>query len=295
VDVTSNVRDVALVFEGGGMRGAYTAAVVVTLLEAGIFIDFVAGISAGSSHLCNYTSRDPQRAKASFVEFAGDPQFGSWKTFAQGKGRFHAEYIYEQTAAPGQSLPFDFATFQANPARRRVGAFEADTGRAVYWTQAQLKESLPGLMRRVRASSTMPILMPPVQIGAHTYVDGALGPSGGIALDAAQQAGYRKVFAVLTRERSYVKPPSRAGVLYKTWFRRFPAVADALLARAGNYNATRDQLFELEKAGDALLFVPDQVPVSNGTTDVAALEAAYQAGLVQARRELPRWKEWLGV
>lgn len=43
-----NVLDTALVFEGGGMRNAYTAAVVAELLAQGIHFGHVSGISAGS-------------------------------------------------------------------------------------------------------------------------------------------------------------------------------------------------------------------------------------------------------
>ncbi|NLH70181.1 MAG: patatin family protein, partial [Brooklawnia sp.] len=46
VQLTSNVTDAALIFEGGGMRASYTAAVVVALLNAGLHFDWVAGISA---------------------------------------------------------------------------------------------------------------------------------------------------------------------------------------------------------------------------------------------------------
>ena len=59
-----NVPDVALIFEGGGMRAAHTSAVVVQLLEAGIVFPFVAGISAGSTNTLNYLSGDVWRARA---------------------------------------------------------------------------------------------------------------------------------------------------------------------------------------------------------------------------------------
>lgn len=49
--------DVALIFEGGGMRAAYTAAVVKTLVDAGIVFSKVYGISAGSALLC-FTHRE---------------------------------------------------------------------------------------------------------------------------------------------------------------------------------------------------------------------------------------------
>jgi predicted patatin/cPLA2 family phospholipase len=292
-DLTTTIDDVALIFEGGGMRAAYTSAVVQTLLAEDLFFSWVAGISAGSSNLANYVSRDPKRAKESFVEFAADPNFGNWGTFLRGKGLFHAEYIYERTSAPDQVLPFDFDTFTANPAEVRIGAFECDTGRAVYWGKNDLT-TMPALMKRVRASSTMPMIMPKVSLGDHVYVDGALGPSGGIALDAAKADGFTKFFVVLTQERGYLKSPTAAPALYRTYFRRYPAAAAALDVRHLNYNRTREELFDLESSGQAYLFIPEQMTVSNSTKDVPALQCAFDAGLAQSVREAPKWHEFLG-
>lgn len=292
--LASNVTDVALIFEGGGMRASYTSAVVATLLEAGIHIDWVGGISAGASNTANYVSRDGERARKSFVDFVSDPNFGSLRTFLTGKGLFNAAYIYEQTAGPGQALPFDYDTFLANPARVRIGSFEADTGRTVYWGKDDLS-TLRDLMIRVRASSTMPVLMPPVLIGDHVYVDGALGTSGGIALDQAKADGFTRFFVVLSQPRAYLKKTQRLPLPFRTQFRRYPAVLDALAKRAANYTATRTELFDLESSGQALLFVPDRMTVSNSTRDIALLQASYDAGLAQARRELPAWKDWLGL
>ncbi|AKT51356.1 patatin-like phospholipase family protein [Arsenicicoccus sp. oral taxon 190] len=292
--LTSTVTDTALVFEGGGMRGSYTAAVVTTLLQAGIHLDYVAGISAGSSHTCNYLSRDAARAKRSFVDFAADPRFGDLRTFLRGQGMFNAQYIYEETSLPDQALPFDWETFTANPARLRIGAVRCDTGEHVYWGREDMPQ-LRDLTVRVRASSTMPVVMPITTIDDVRYVDGALGPSGGIPLDVAQQDGYDRFLVVLTRERDYVKRPERRPAFYRRYFRRYPAVADAILQRWRRYNETREQLWELERQGRAMVFVPDRMPVSNGERRVARLQQSYDLGLAQARRELPRWREFLGV
>ncbi len=291
--LTNNIDDVALIFEGGGMRGAYTAAVVQTLLAEQLYFDWVAGISAGSSHLANYVSRDPWRAKASFVEFAADPQIGNWWTFLQGKGMFNAEYIYENTSAPGQVLPLQFDRFLANPAQVRIGTFQADTGATVYWTKDDTP-TLMDLVRRVRSSSTMPLLMPMVHLDGHVYVDGALGPGGGIALDAAKADGFTKFFVVLTQERGYVKKPASGQVVFNSYFRRYPFAAEALRQRHLNYNRTREELFDLEASGQAYVFAPDTMPIANGTKNVAQLQAAFDLGAAQAQREVPVWREFLG-
>ncbi len=291
---SSTVHDVALIFEGGGMRAALTSAVVAALLDAGIYCDFATGISAGSSNTVNYLARDPQRARRSFVEFVSDPRFGSWRTFARGEGWFNARYIYEETSLPDQALPLDFETFQANDAAFAIGAFRCGDGQEVYWGRDDVA-TLRDLLVRVRASSTMPVLMPPVTIDGQVYVDGALGPTGGIALDAARAAGYERFLIILTQERGYVKEPLRYPGFYRRHFRRYPAVADALLSRFHRYNETREEVFELERSGQAMVFAPEIMPISNGERNVAKLAAAHQLGLAQAGREVGAWKEFCGL
>lgn len=292
--LTNNVHDVALVLEGGGMRASLTSGVIVALLQAGIHIDWVAGISAGASNAANYLARDPHRARRSFVEFAADPNFGGLRSWLRGTGMFHAEYIYENTSQPGQALPFDWATFRANPARYRIGAFRADDGAQVFFTEADVHE-MRDLMLAVRASSTMPVLMPPVQIGGHTYVDGALGDTGGIPFDAARAEGFTKFLVVLSQERGYARAPVGHQAFYRRHFRAFPAVAHAIATRHHRYNATREEIFELERSGQAMVFAPERMPVTNGERNVAKLAAAHELGLAQARREVPAWREFCGL
>ena len=46
-----NIDDVALIFEGGGMRASYTAGVVTTLLERELNFPKVYGISAATTQV----------------------------------------------------------------------------------------------------------------------------------------------------------------------------------------------------------------------------------------------------
>lgn len=292
--MTSNVTDTALLFEGGGMRASLTSAVVAELLRERIHVDFVAGISAGASNSVNYLARDPERARRSFVDFADDPRFGNWLSFVRGKGLFNAEYIYEHAGLPEADLPYDFATFQANPARLVLVGFDAVTGQTRWWDRSDMG-TLADLMVRVRASSTMPVLMPPVHAEGTVFVDGALGVDGGIPVTAAEEAGFEKLFVVMTRERSYVKRPERFPAFYQRTFRRYPAVAEALISRWRLYNETRERLFEMERQGQAYLFVPESMPVSNAERSVAKLAAAHELGLAQVRREMPAIREFLGL
>ncbi|MFZ1382682.1 MAG: patatin family protein, partial [Scrofimicrobium sp.] len=233
-------------------------------------------------------------SQKSFVDLVLDPNIGNLRTWIQGAGLFNAEYIYQNTSDEGQMLEYDWDVFEKNPAQFRIGGFRANDGQEVYWGREDVKEPHDFLIR-VQASSTMPVFMPPVEIDGQTYVDGALGPSGGIALDAAKAAGYEKFLVILTRGRNYVKKPFRAGAVVDRAFKDFPAVSEALARRPANYNRTREELFDLEADGKAYVYAPTGFTVSNQERRISRLKRSYDEGSQQIREEIPAIKEFLGL
>lgn len=292
-ELANNIVDTALVFEGGGMRASYTSGALTVLLDEGIYFDWVGGISAGSSNTCNYVSRDSERARRSFVDFAADPDFGDLRTLARGQGVFNARYIYEESGLPGGPLEFDMDSFRANPARVRIGSFACQSGESVYWSNHDLR-TIADLMIRVRASSTMPVVMPITTVDGVDHVDGALGHSGGVPLDAAQADGYTKFVMLLTRDRGYRKKPPRSVALYRRYFRQYPKVAEAIANRWRHYNRTRDEVLALQAAGKAWVFFPEELRVGNSERRIDRLQASFDAGRAQMLRDLPSLKRFLG-
>lgn len=291
MELINNIKDTALIFEGGGMRASYTAGFLNTLLENEIYFDYVTGISAGASHTANYLSRDSERARRSFVDMVLDPKFGGWKSFLKGEGYFRAQYIYEETPYPDASLPFNFDAFMANTARLRIGAFERSSGEMIYYSKEDI-HTIQDLMKIVRASSSMPVFMPPTYYGGNYFVDGGL--SGGIALDIAKKDGYKKFFVVLTRPKGYRKTQAKNKTAMKAYYRKYPRVFEAICNRHIKYNQTLDELEQLESEGKAYLVYPDGMPVSNRETNHKKLTESYESGYAQGQRDLPQWKMFLG-
>ncbi len=288
--IDNNIYDTALVFEGGGMRASYSSGVANALLENKLYFNYVAGISAGASCTVNYISRDMPRIKASFVDFVKDPNFGGWRTFLRGKGFFNAEYIYQESCLPDSDLPFNYEMFMANPADFSIGAYNITKSELVYWSKSDIVE-MNDLMLMVRASSTLPIYMPTVEIDGNIYIDG--GIAGGIAIDAAEANGYNKFVFILTRERGYRKiPPSRTRLLRHT-FKDYPETIETILNRYKVYNSTLERIEQLERDGDAFIFAPYNMPIDNREKDIRKLEKMYQMGLSQGRKLIPELKEFL--
>ena len=290
MEIVNNIKDTALIFEGGGMRASYTAGFLNTLLENKIYFDYVAGVSAGSSHSVNYLSRDIERSKRSFVDLVLDPKFGGWKSFAKREGFFRSHYIYQETANPGASLPFNFKTFNENPAKLRIGVFERDTGEMMYYKKEDI-HNLKDLTKIVQSSSSMPIFMPPTYYNEHYFIDGGLG--GGITLDIAKKDGMKSYFVVLSRIKGYRKKPIQFKGVIKSYYRKYPLVIEAMMTRHIIYNQTLDELEELESEGKAFLVYPKTMPVSSRQINFKKLSESYQLGYTQGQKDLPQWKKFL--
>ena len=217
-------------------------------------------------------------------------------TLLQHKGFFSAKHIYEEAGLSGGFLPFDFATFAANPAKVTIESFDRDTGKSVYWTKDDM-QTIEDLMVRVRASSTLPLVMPSPKIGASHYYDGGLGEGAGFLLPRAQRDGFTRFLIVRTRPREYRKtPPLGLGDKITNamlWGR--PHVVNALESRWWKYNNMCDEIERLEATGDAYVFYARDMAVSSGETDIAKLQASYDTGYAQAMHELPAIREFLGI
>lgn len=296
--LTVNIPDVALIIEGGGMRASYTAGAIVTLLERGLHFGSVYGISAGSSHAVNYVSRDIPRAKASFVDVVRDPRFGGVGSMLLGKGYFNGRHLYEglaeKFAGTDEVMAFDWEAFRSNPADVHIEGFDWETGETVAWTKSDMP-TVRDMMLRVRASSTMPLFMPPTVIDGRTYMDGGMGNSWGILLDAARRDGFERFFIIRSQERGYRKRPlgGPTQALFRTLFRKHPLVAQRTIERPRRYNELLDEIEWLEGAGEALVFYPEEMSVSSRETDYGKLRASYERGYAQAQREADGWSAWL--
>ena len=287
----SNVFKTALLFEGGSMRGAYTCAVAAYLLERGVYFDNVYGVSAGSSNAVNYVSRDANRAVGSFTELVNLPKLGDWKTLLQHKGYYNAHYIYEEAGLPDGPLPFDIDTFNANPAKVTIASFDRDSGRDVFFRKDELR-TVPELMVRVRASSTVPLLMPPPKVDGRYCYDGGFAVGGGLPLERIREDGFDRVFVVRTRKRGYRKPEG-GNEWARAFFWRRPLMRDAMLTRNARYNAACDLLDEWEAQGKAYVFYCDNLTLSGYERDYDELWRNFESAYRQIVRDYPRLEEFL--
>ncbi|MBN9644817.1 patatin family protein [Corynebacterium mendelii] len=282
---------VALVIEGGGMRCAHTAALIDKLVGEHVSFGWVGGISAGAAQAVNFLTGDRERIRSCFLDFASDRKGAGWWPFLQGRGYFDAEYIYE-TAPLSGNYSYDFDAFFTNPTPVKIGATRADTAQPVWWGREEIT-SARDLTTRVRASSTMPGLMPETVIDGLAYFDGALGPDAGIAVDAARADGFTRFLVVCSQPRDYIKSPLKNSWMIKQVLRNYPLAAEAFIDWPKRYNRVRRSLIPLERTGHAYVYYPDEMPITNTELNLTKLKHSFDSGVEQSDREWPLIRDFL--
>ena len=111
--MAGTVHDVALVFEGGGMRNSYSAGAISVMLEQGLFFDDVYGLSAGATNAIDYVSRDARRNEASFTACLDDLLFRWWVMLFVDADGVGAALHGDARVLSSCALPFDFDAFIA--------------------------------------------------------------------------------------------------------------------------------------------------------------------------------------
>lgn len=284
-----DARDTALVIEGGGTRNSYTAPAIMKLIEEDVRFGWVGGVSAGAIHAINFLSGDARRTEDAFTTFMGHPKIGGLRSLALGRGLMNAEFMFQDR---GGELPFNLEAFLANQTPIHIEAVRADTGETVVWRNADLRDE-DTINAVMRASSTMPMLMPMTRIDGVPYVDGALGDDGGLLVGAAEHAGFSKLLVLATKPRDYVREPVNRPAMIRRMFPKYPDVARRTIERPDNYNRAKARIDKLAAQGDAYVFYPEHMMVENAEFKVPKLQKNFAAGKEQFDREWEAVKDFL--
>lgn len=285
------MKKIGLVLEGGGMRGAYTAAVLKVLDENNFDFNYIMGVSAGASAGANIVSEQIDRNREVFVERAGDKETAGLKFFLRGKGYLNMEYLY--FTIPNEISPFDFEKFKKSDKKFVICLTDAETGEVVYVEKSELDSREDHNINNVlKASSSLPIISSPTKIDGKYYYDGGVVDS--IPIKKAMEDGYENNVVILTRTTEYRKKKQVLGPFRLYLKRRFPNIIKKLDTRHEMYNNTVEKILELEKEGKIFVFRPQEnFDVARLERDVKKLEDLYSQGYKETEARMEEFKDWL--
>ena len=271
-----------LIIEGGGMKCAYSAAILDAFLKDGIDFDCCIGVSAGAGNAVSYLAGQYGRNLRYYTIHLSDPYYFGLRSFLHCGSFYGLRHIYGDMTNEGGADPLDYDSMMANPTDLLIAATRADSGRTVYFHKEQMKRND---YRMLMASCAIPSVTKPVRIGSEKYVDG--GVSDSIPIAKAFRDGCDKVVIILSKPRGFVKEPEAHRLLYTLALLRYPKIVRDLDRRHIMYKECQDTMYAMEKQGKAFLFCPSAPPeMSTYTMDPEIEEQLYQLGL----KDYETWK-----
>ena len=224
---------IALVVEGGAMRGVISAGMVSALEDLHMVdaFDAVYGASAGSINAAYFLAGQATLGTSIYYEDINNAHFIDLRRSLRGRPIVDLTYLLEDVAV--RRKPLDTARVLGSPSPLTVLATDVDTEHAAPLTGFT---TATDLLSALRAGATMPIIAGgPHAFDGRRYLDASL--SEPIPVASAEDDGHTHVLALLTRGAGMRPRPSALDRLFvgPRLKRVSPALATRYLRRAIPY------------------------------------------------------------
>lgn len=279
----------ALVIEGGGMRGAITGGMALALEDLGLrdAFDAVYGASAGTLNAAWFVGGATRAGLPAWADPALRTATVRRSNLLRRRpivdGRYLTDVVYEQLTP----MPFDAVL--GSPVTLHPIATDVATGRAA--DLAPYVTGTPTLKLALRASTALPLLSgPPVELGGRRWLDAGVADALPFRVAVAQGATHVLVLRSRRADEQATAESGRTSRLVARYLRReSAALADAFLdrpARLVRDDADLDARQADPRAQPAVLSIrpaPGTPPIGRLERDHHAVLAGLEAGQAAVR------------
>lgn len=274
----------ALVMEGGGMRGAYTAGCLSWLIDNGIEFDTHYGISTGAVHLCSFLIKEKKYLYDLSTDYIADDHLVGLKPLLR-EGRIVGyDYLFNYILPDVFGFDMQKVIDTAKDKSAKIGLYDLSVDKTIY---KEIKDLDVG-MNLLKGSVTLPIIGRIVKYDGGEYLDG--GITDMIPVNEAIKDGNEKYLIITTKPGDYKR--KKAGFFLRLLMRlnylSHPKIAEDYSIRHENYNSQIETIKNLEKENKATWILPSKtIPVSRMKGDKADLRTLYDLGRsdMEARKE----------
>jgi len=269
----------ALVLEGGGTRGFYSAGVFEAFMDAGIMFPYIIGVSAGAANALSYISGQQGRSRQIVEFYVGDKRYVSRRNLLRHGTLFGYEFIFK--TVPNQHIFWDRENFRNTDIQLLTGAMDCNTGKTIWFEKHEMSEDFTETL----ASCSVPLVARVVRHKGFELLDG--GISDPIPIEKSVADGNNFHVIVLTRNQGYTQKPASLAWLVKLFYKKYPRLIETILTRHEIYNRQLALCEQLEREGKAMIIRP-QLPLEVGrsTRDTNKLLALYDEGHIEGKQAL---------
>lgn len=281
-----------LVLEGGAFRGVYGEGVLDAMLEEGLNLETVIGVSAGALNGLNYAAGQIGRSARINLRYRHDPRYVGRKALVNNHGVIGFDFVFGEFARKVDI--FNYERFNESDHRFLAVATSLEDGRPVYFERGRCGD----IFKAIQASASMPYISEPVEVDGLKCLDGGCSVKIPYAWALENEGAEGRVVIVKTLPRDYrrkVKPES-ARAAHLVYGKSHPEFASVLASSTERANAECDEIDELEKQGRAFVIAPSRfIKVGRLEKDMEKLGALYYLGYNDMKARMAELKEYLGV
>ena len=267
----------ALVLEGGGMRGAYTAGVLTWMIDNGIEFDNHYGISTGAIHLSSYLLKRKDYLRSFPLEILPSKNSIGVRPFLK-EGRIVGhKYMFDHVLK--DEVKYDIDGLINCGKNAKVGLYDLEEGKTIYLDVKDLDKDLQIL----KASTSLPAISKTIKVNGHSYLDG--GITDMIPVEEAKRDGNETFVIVATKPLDYVRKPANAFLKFmmRVSFPRHKSIAEHYKIRHLNYVNQINIIKDLIKEDKALYLTPSKsLKVSRLKGDPEVLNELFELGYSDA-------------
>jgi len=274
----------ALVVEGGGMRGIFSAGVLDTFLEQSFDpFDLYVGVSAGAGNIASHLAGQLQRSFRVYTNLMTRPEFISLAKFVKGGNYMDLDYLWDVI---DKEDPLDEAAiFKRNNHNFTAVGTSAETGNALYIQPTPDNCSLV-----LKSSSAVPFLY-----RTHLVINGTRIVDGGVAdpipAEEAFRQGARRIVVIRSRPVTYRKDPWLENRLAAFATRDCPGLSQAIFHQPQAYSRCVDFLQHPPNATQVIQIAPPvQLKTGRTTQQRDALLTDYALGKALANAFIKDFK-----
>ena len=285
--------ETAIVAEGGGQRGIYTAGVLDAFLaEQFNPFDMGCGVSAGAQNLLTYYLEQPGYAKRAIAELTAAPDFLVPYRWMAARSIIDLDGYFERTVRdPDYRLPYQHIGDVQRRRRLQFVATDRDSLEPVY-----LEPDESSVVSYLKASSAVPFLYKEgVSFGGRRLVDG--GVADPLPVKHMYRQGCRRIVLIRTVHKNSVDS-------YQLWRRRFekarklPAAPTKLLDMLGRHETAMHEasVFIDNPPQDLeLILIQPQTPLRSQVfgSRSDALLSDYEQGRREGHSIVKELRHWL--
>ncbi len=275
----------ALVLEGGGLRGVFSAGVIDCFLDNDISFDYVIGVSAGACNAMAMLGRQKRYFWSIINTVSGRNSFYGVSQMVDSHRFVNLDKIfYEYT----EQFHFDFETLLKSSTELEMVVSNIETGKAEYMTTRDLDR-----LRLIgKASCSLPIITDPVEIDGQLYLDGGITDS--IPIEHVLEKDVDRIVVVLTRKKgNYSHTNEATKAIVRRIYSEYPNLIQAMYDRGDLYKREVGICEKLEEEGKVTLIRPTMKEIGRLESDENEISLSYFHGYTKAKENIETIKKWV--